>query len=66
MGDPWKGISYLPEDCIAYKDGFRYGAYEIKNGSTHVVEFFKTKDEIQQFVNRHPEFGKGAKDHEKT
>lgn len=21
------GISYLPEDCLAYKDGYRYGAF---------------------------------------
>jgi len=54
------GISYLPEDCLAYKDGYRYGAFW-KNTETkemHIVEFFKTLDEVQQFVNNNREYGR--------
>ncbi|MDE7244991.1 MAG: hypothetical protein K2O18_13600 [Oscillospiraceae bacterium] len=49
------GISILPEDCQAYTDGYRYGAYkQIVKGETHIVEFFKSKEEILAFVNEHP------------
>ena len=55
------GISVLPKNCIAYKDGYRYGAYrqnlEDKNDD-HVLEFFKTKEEVQLFVNNNKEYGK--------
>ena len=54
------GISYLPENCLAYKDGYRYGAYW-KNTETkemNIVEFFKALDEVQQFVNCHREYGR--------
>lgn len=56
------GISYLPEDCLAYFDGYRFGAYKrnLSTGETHITEFFKTKDEIQAFVNANPEYGKPA------
>ena len=54
------GICYLPEGCLAYKDGYRYGAYEqdTENArNTHIVEFFKTLDDVQEFVNVHTEYG---------
>ncbi len=53
------GILLLPEDTLPCRDGYRYGAYfnNLKTGETHVTEFFKTKDEIQQFVNVHREYG---------
>ena len=55
------GISLLPEECIAYKNGHRYGAYKQNLqdvNDIHIVEFFKTKDEIQIFVNNNKEYGK--------
>lgn len=53
------GISVLPEDCLAYADGFRFGAYKaVPDGETTVVEFFKTEDEIREFVANHPQFRK--------
>ena len=54
-------ISYLPDHCMAYRDGYRYGAYKqnINNkNDVHITEWFKTKDEIQKFVNQHREYGK--------
>lgn len=55
------GISTLPENCMAYANGYRFGAYRqtIPDGETSVTEFFKTESEIQVFVNEHPEYGKG-------
>ena len=50
------GISILPGNCQAYRDGYRYGAYEERGGEEHIVEFFKTPDEIQVYVNSHPEY----------
>lgn len=56
------GISILPEDCLAYRDGFRFGAYKaVPDGETTVVEFFKTKEEIREFVAGHPQFRKRVK-----
>ncbi len=54
------GISVLPEDCMAYADGYRFGAYRygLTTKETHVTEFFRTRDEIQAFVNANPEYGK--------
>ena len=55
------GISQLPDTCIAYKDGYRYGAYKqhLQNvEDMHIVEFFKTKEEIQLFVNNNKQYGK--------
>ena len=55
------GISILPDDCIAYKDGYRYGAYKQNiedKDDMHITEWFKTKDEIQAFVNENKEYGK--------
>lgn len=54
------GISYLPENCMAYSDGYRFGAYkkDLTTGETHVTAFFKTEDEIQAFVNTNREYGK--------
>lgn len=54
------GISYLPKDCLAYSDGYRFGAYKLDLGTeeTHVVEFFKNQKEVQSFVNANPEYGK--------
>lgn len=54
------GISILPENCMAYSDGYRFGAYknDLATGETHVVEFFKTRSEIQAFVNANPQYGK--------
>ena len=61
VGNYMHGISYLPEDCMAYKDGCRYGAYKEnindKNDS-NITGWFKTKEEIQKFVNEHREYGK--------
>ena len=61
VGNYMHGISYLPEGCMAYKDGYRYGAYKEnindKNDS-HITGWFKTKEEIQKFVNEHREYGK--------
>lgn len=58
------GISLLPENCLAFRDGYRFGAYkqDLENTENmHIVEWFKDKAEIQVFVNAHPEYGK-AKD----
>ena len=55
------GISLLPDNCIAYKDGYRYGAYKQNLSDTndmHITEFLKTKDDIQNFVNKNKEYGK--------
>lgn len=55
------GISLLPDDCIAYKDGYRYGAYKQNlndKSDMHITEFFKTEEEIQKFVNNNPKYGK--------
>lgn len=54
------GISLLPENCFPYKEGYRYGAYkqDLNNNDSHIIEFFKTKEEIQAFVNIHIEYGK--------
>lgn len=54
------GISVLPQDCMAYVDGYRFAAYklDLKNGETRIPEFFKTESEIQAFVNANPEYGK--------
>ena len=52
-----RGISILPGNCQAYRDGYRFGAYEERGGEEHIVEFFKEPDEIQLFVNEHPEYG---------
>lgn len=49
------GISTLPETCMAYSDGYRYGAYRY---DFRIVEFFKNEDEIQSFVNENPEYGR--------
>ena len=54
------GISILPENCIAYSDGYRYGAYKENldnKRDTHILEFFKTKEEVQKFVNANKEYG---------
>lgn len=54
-----KGISILPPGNSPYREGYRYGAYTVDdNEEMHIVEFFKTTDEIQKFVNENPEFGK--------
>lgn len=60
MGNIKYGISVLPKDCVAYANGYRFGAYkhDLGTGETHVTEFFKTKIEIQAFVNANPEYGK--------
>lgn len=55
------GISLLPENCIAYKDGYRYGAYKQNlqdKNDMHIVDFFKTKEEVQKFVNNNIEYGR--------
>lgn len=28
VGNYEYGISYLPDNCMAYRDGYRYGAYK--------------------------------------
>lgn len=56
------GISILPEECIVYKSGgYRYGAYKqnLQNkDDIHIVEFFKTKEEKQLFVNSNKQYSK--------
>lgn len=55
------GISTLPENCMAFKDGYRYGAYRQNlndKNDMHIVEFFKTEKEIQKFVNNNREYGR--------
>ncbi len=57
------GISYLPKNCIAYRDGYRYGAYREECGKPetgHITAWFKTRNEIQTFVNKNPEYGREA------
>ena len=52
------GISLLPDNCIAYREGYRYGAYKQNlqdKGDMHITEFFKSKDEIQEFKDDLPE-----------
>lgn len=61
VGNYKYGISILPDDCIAYSDGYRYGAYKQNlqdRNDMHITEFFKTKEEIQIFVNKNREYGK--------
>lgn len=61
VGNYKYGISILPDDCIAYSDGYRYGAYKQNlqdKNDMHITEFFKTKEEIQKFVNKNREYGK--------
>lgn len=55
------GISILPEDCMAYADGYRFAAYklDLKTRETRIPEFFKTESEIQAFVNANPHYGNG-------
>lgn len=56
------GISTLLENCMAFKDGYKYGAYRQNlndKNDMHIVEFFKTEEEIQKFVNENKEYGKG-------
>ena len=56
------GISYLPSGNIAYDEGYRYGAYTISdNGETTITDFFKTKNEIQKFIDENPKYGKNQK-----
>ena len=55
------GISLLPEETIPYKEGYKFGAYRqnlLDKNNMHIVEFFKTKEEIQNFVNNNKEYGK--------
>lgn len=61
VGNYKYGISILPDDCIAYSDGYRYGAYKQNlqdKNNMRITEFFKTKEEIQKFVNKNREYGK--------
>ena len=47
IGNYKYGISYLPDNCMAYKDGYRYGAYKVNlnnKNDMHITEWFKTKD----------------------
>ena len=51
IGNYEYGISYLPDNCMAYKDGYRYGAYKENindKNDAHITEWFKTKDEIHK------------------
>lgn len=55
------GISLLPENTIPYRNGYRYGAYKqniTDKNDMHITEFFKTKEEIQNFVNHNSEYGR--------
>lgn len=55
------GISILPENCFPYSEGYRYGAYKQNlndKNDMHITEFFKTKEEVQTFVNENREYGK--------
>lgn len=57
------GISYLPDGCMAYRDGYRYAAYKANvndRDSMHITGWFKVKEEIQAFVNKHREYAKQA------
>ena len=56
-----RGISILPDNCMAWQEGYRYGAYEEDEKVKRVVDFFRTHEEIQAFVNEHPEFGRQQK-----
>ncbi len=56
------GISLLPDNCIAYRDGYRYGAYKQNlqdKNDMHITEFFKTEKEVQKFVNHNKKYGRG-------
>lgn len=56
------GISILPDNGnLAYQDGYRFGAYHLNllnKNDMHIDEFFKTKEEIQAFVNQNRKYGK--------
>lgn len=55
------GICQIPENSMAYNDGYIYGAYRQNLGDKmddHVLEFFKTKEEVQIFVNNNKEYAK--------
>ena len=55
------GISLLPENTIPYRNGYRYGAYKqniTDKNDMHIMEFFKTKEEIQEFVNHNRAYGR--------
>ena len=58
IGNFYYGVGYLPEGNIPYREGYRYGAYNrnIKTEETHITEFFKTIDEVTDFVNEHNEY----------
>lgn len=56
------GIIILPDNCIAYRDGYRYGSYKQNlqdKKDTHITDFFKTEKEVQKFVNHNREYGRG-------
>lgn len=62
VGNYKYGISLLPANCIAYRDGYRYGAYKQNlqdKDDMHITEFFKTEKEAQKFVNHNKEYGRG-------
>lgn len=55
------GISLLPKNCFPFQEGYRYGAYKQNlqdKDDMHITEFFKTKEEIQDFVNINTEYGR--------
>ena len=53
------GICELPENCMAYKEGYRYAAYRQnirKKEDTKMPEFFKTWDEVEIFLGKNKEY----------
>lgn len=53
------GICLLPKDCMAYKDGYRYGAYRHnreKNGETKITAFLKTLEDVSVFLSENMEY----------
>ena len=66
VGNYKYGISSLPNDCLAYKDGYRYGSYTENindRNDIHITEWFKELDEVQRFVNANREYGSPQKIH---
>ena len=40
IGNYEYGIGYLPDNCMAYRDGYRYGAYKEKqDGSKQKMRY---------------------------
>lgn len=61
VGNYHFGVSYLPEDCLAYEDGYRFASFKknlYKRSAVEITAFFRTVEEVRAFVNSNREYGK--------